>query len=322
MRHIGVLTSGGDAPGMNAAIRAVVRTAGFHQCTVTGVLGGYNGLVNGEFRTLGLRDVSNIIQRGGTILRSARSEPFMTPEGREKAARHLRTAGIEGLITIGGNGTQSGAWLLSNEQGVRVIGVASTIDNDLGGTDTTIGFDTACQTAMEAIDRLRDTAQSHDRVFFVEVMGRKAGQIAARVALAAGAEHALVPERSERISDLIDALAGASRTKTSSIVVVAEGDEAGGAFHIARQVKEALPELDLRVSVLGHLQRGGSPTATDRELASRLGLAAVEALLAGRSGELAGMVKGEVVLLPLEHAARTPKPLPPDWSRIITVLSS
>ena len=322
VRHIAVLTSGGDAPGMNAAIRAVTRTAFFHGLKISGIIGGYDGLVNGVFRELGVRDVSNIIQRGGTILRSARSEVFLTAGGRSKAAENLKTQGIDGLVVIGGNGTQTGAALLHTEHGTRVIGVASTIDNDLGCTDVTIGFDTACQTAVEAMDRLRDTASSHERVFFVEVMGRKAGQIAARAALAAGAEFALVPERTESIDDLVAALGGASKTKTSSIVVVAEGDEEGGAFAIARRVKEAMPWLDIRVSVLGHLQRGGSPTVADRELASRLGLAAVEALIAGRTGELAGMVSGQVAFAPLDLAARTGKPLDKDWARILSILST
>ena len=229
LQHIALLTSGGDAPGMNAAIRAVVRTAHFHGIQTTGVLDGYDGLVKKNFLPLGPRDVSNIVQRGGTILRSARSEAFMKPEGRAQAAANLREAGIDALIVIGGGGSQSGAHTLSAEQNVRVMGIASTIDNDLGGSDRTIGFDTACNTALEAIDRLRDTASSYGRIFFVEVMGRDTGFIAMHTGIAAGAEYVMVPERKENVAELTKALLDRSTDKSSSIVVVAEGDQEGGA---------------------------------------------------------------------------------------------
>ena len=306
---------------MNAAIRAVVRCAHFNKLRVTGIMGGYDGLINAAFRDLGPRDVSNVIQRGGTMLRSARSEAFRDRTGRANAAAMLRAHGIDALVTIGGNGTQTGALLLHQEQGVRVVGVASTIDNDLQGTDRSIGHDTACNTAVEAIDRLRDTASSHDRVFFVEVMGRDTGHIAARCALAAGAEFVLVPERRQRVEELAEALARTSTTKTSSIVIVAEGDEEGGAFDIARRVQALVPSLDTRVCVLGHLQRGGAPTVADRELASLLGAAAVEGLMEGRIDDLAGMVNGRIAFTPLAEAVATPKPLDPELLRVAAILA-
>ena len=307
---------------MNAAIRAVTRTAHQHGLAVSGVMGGYDGLVTANFRTLGPRDVSNVIQRGGTLLRSARSESFRTAEGRTRAVANMHAHQIDALVTIGGNGTQSGAWALHREHGVRLIGVASTIDNDLGGTDMSIGFDTACNTAVEAIDRLRDTASSHDRLFFVEVMGRDSGHIAARCALAAGAEYVMVPERPQSVDALVGVLEQASTTKTSSIVIVAEGDEEGGAFAIARRVKERIPRLDIRVSILGHLQRGGAPTVADRELASRLGSAAVDGLVAGRTGVLAGMINGSIVFTPLDQAIGQRKPLNDELLRLSAVLST
>lgn len=321
IQHIGVLTSGGDAPGMNAAIRAVVRTAHFHRIRVSGIMSGYEGMIRGEIRELGPRDVSNIIQRGGTILRSARSEAFRTVEGRVKATANLRAAGIDAIIAIGGNGTLTGAAMLQEEHGLTVMGVASTIDNDLDGTDRTIGFDTACNTAVEAIDRIRDTASSHDRLFFVEVMGRDRGFIALRCALAAGAEFVMVPERKENIEELIHVLYNASKSKTSSIVVVAEGDEEGGAFALARRVKERFAHYDIRVTVLGHVQRGGAPSVSDRELASRLGTAAVEGLLAGRNAEMAGMVNGSVTFMPLREAVIGRKALDEEVLRVLTILS-
>jgi len=302
LHRLALLTSGGDAPGMNAAIRAVVRTAHFNGVKVTGVMDGYDGLVNGTLRELGPRDVGNIIQLGGTMLRSARSDTFRTSEGRAKAAKNLRDAGIDALVTVGGNGTQSGAKALIEEHNIRIIGIASTIDNDLFGTDRTIGFDTACNTAMQAIDRLRDTASSHNRIFFVEVMGRDAGFIAVRTALASGAEYVMVPERKESVDELVNVLESRSKHKAGSIVIVAEGDEEGGAFRIAAKVKERCPHYDIRVSVLGHLQRGGSPTVSDRVLASRLGVAAVEGLIAGEQGCIAGIVNDDMVYTPFRNA--------------------
>jgi 6-phosphofructokinase 1 len=319
--HLALLTSGGDAPGMNAAIRAVVRSAHFHGAQVTGVMDGYNGLVKRNFITLGPRDVRNIIQRGGTMLRSARSEAFRTQEGRATAANNLRVAGIDALIVIGGGGSQSGAYTLATEQGVRVMGIASTIDNDLGGSDRTIGFDTACNTALEAIDRLRDTASSYGRTFFVEVMGRDTGFIAMHTGIAAGAEYVMVPEQKENVEDLVRSLENRSRDKSSSIVIVAEGDEAGGAFKLAEQVKQRCPQFDIRVSVLGHLQRGGSPSMADRLLASRLGVAAVEGVVAGEHNCVVGIVNGAVTFTPFANAIIERKSFEADLQRLVRMLA-
>lgn len=320
--HIGVFTSGGDSPGMNAAVRAVARAAAHAGLRCTGILGGYDGLIHAQAMELGPRAVSNIIQRGGTILRSARSEEFRTVEGRAKAAASLRSLDIDGLVAIGGDGTFTGARLLGEEHGIRILGLPGTIDNDLFGTDRTIGFDTAVNTAVEAIDKLRDTAASHDRLFFVEVMGRDTGFIALDCAIAAGAEYVMLPEVPQRIEELVAALSQAKQAKSSSIVVVAEGDEEGGAVEIARKVKERLPHYDMRVTVLGHLQRGGSPTVLDRVLASRLGVAAVQHLLGGRSDAMVGEVSGEVVLTPFAEAIGKRKPLRTDVLDLLPVLAS
>jgi len=319
--HLALLTSGGDAPGMNAAIRAVVRTAHFHGIRTTGVLDGYDGLVKKNFIDLGPRDVKNIVQRGGTILRSARSEAFMKPEGRAQAATNLRDAGIDALICIGGGGTQTGAHQLAQEQDVRVIGIASTIDNDLGGSDRTIGFDTACNTALEAMDRLRDTASSYGRIFFVEVMGRDTGFIAMHTGIAAGAEYVMVPERKENVEELVRVLENRSKEKGSCIVVVAEGDQEGGAFKLAEQVKKRCPQFDIRVSVLGHLQRGGNPTMADRLLAARLGSAAVEGLKDNKHNCVVGIVKGEITFTPYADAITQKKSIEPDLFRLVQMLA-
>jgi 6-phosphofructokinase 1 len=320
--RIGVLTSGGDGPGMNAAIRAVVRAASVHRVEVIGILGGYDGLVNDRVRLLGPRDVSNIIQRGGTMLRTARSEAFRTLEGRAAAQATLQRHGITGLVAIGGDGTFTGAHLLFKEHGTRIIGLPGTIDNDLYGTDHTIGFDTALNTAVEAIDRIRDTASSHDRLFFVEVMGRDTGHIALRCAVASGAEYVMVPEEEQSIGSLVDALSEAAGKKSSSIVVVAEGDEQGGAFDIARKVKERAPQYDIRVSVLGHIQRGGTPTVNDRILASRTGVAAVERLLAGDHDAMVGVVNDTIVLTPFADAIGKQKPLARELFHVLKVLAT
>lgn len=320
--HIGVFTSGGDSPGMNAAIRAVVRTAVDRGLMVTGILGGYDGLVNDRTIPLGARDVSNIVQRGGTILRSARSEAFRSVEGRKQAAATVERHGIDGLIAIGGDGTFAGGAILNKEHGVRMVGLPGTIDNDLWGTDHTIGFDTAVNTAVEAIDKIRDTASSHDRLFFVEVMGRDTGFIAMASGVASGAEYVMVPEKLQSIDELVSALQSASTTKSSSIVVVAEGDEEGGAFEIAKKARKRMPEADIRVTVLGHLQRGGSPTANDRILASRLGVAAVEALIEGRSDAMAGLVNGQVVFTPFAEAIGRQKVLDKDLFRVLAILAT
>lgn len=307
---------------MNAAIRAVVRAAHFHGQQVSGIWGGYDGMIRGEFKPLGVRDVSNIIQRGGTMLRSARSEAFRSVEGRAKASSQLKQHGIDALVAIGGDGTFAGADVLYKEHDVRSIGLPGTIDNDLAGTDITIGFDTATNTAMEAIDRIRDTASSHDRLFFVEVMGRNSGFIALRSALVGGAEYVLIPEKRQTIQELIGILKGSSRTKSSQIVVVAEGDEAGDALTVANAVRAALPEKDIRVTVLGHLQRGGSPTVADRELASRLGVAAVEALMEGRGNEMAGLVNGQVIFTPYHEAIGNKRSVDLDLLRILGILAT
>jgi 6-phosphofructokinase 1 len=320
--HIGVFTSGGDSPGMNAAVRAVARTAAHHGLRCTGILGGYDGLINAQIMELGPRAVSNIIQRGGTMLRSARSEEFRTPSGRARAAANLKTMGIDALVAIGGDGTFTGARLLFEEHGVRIIGLPGTIDNDLFGTDRTIGFDTAVNTAVEAIDKLRDTAASHDRLFFVEVMGRDSGFIALASAIAAGAEYVMLPEVPQRIDELVAALAQARQTKSSSIVVVAEGDEEGGAMEIARKVKDQLPQYDMRVTVLGHLQRGGSPTVLDRVMASRMGASAVDYLVQGAYDAMVGEVCGTITLTPFKEAIGQRKRLPDDLLRLLPVLAS
>lgn len=321
MKAIAILTSGGDAPGMNAAIRAVTRSALNRDIAVFGVREGWQGLIDDRMIPLNARDVGGIIQIGGTFLGSARSKEFREENGRSKALRNLATRGIDALVVIGGNGSQTGAMILHQESGLPVIGIASTIDNDLAGTDRTIGFDTACNTAMEAIDRLRDTASSHERLFFVEVMGRDAGFIALRTAVAGGAEYAMVPEARQDIDEVVRVLTQGAAGKGSSIVVVAEGDEQGGAFAIAQRVKERAPQFDIRVSVLGHLQRGGSPTVADRVLASRLGVGAVEQLREGRWGGVLGIVHGRLVLTPFAEAIAGRKPAESDLLRILPILA-
>lgn len=320
--HIGILTSGGDSPGMNAAIRAVVRAATSKGLRVSGVLNGYEGLIEDRIMPLGPRDVSNIIQRGGTMLRSARSERFRHPEGRAVAKATLDRHRIDALVAIGGDGTFTGARLLFEEQRVRIIGLPGTIDNDLAGTDRTIGFDTAVNTAMEAVDKIRDTASAHERLFFVEVMGRDTGFIALACAIGSGAEYVMLPEVPQRIEELVAALRQAKTSKSSSIVIVAEGDEEGNAFTIATKVKELLPHFDMRVSVLGHLQRGGSPSAMDRLLASRLGVAAVSRLLAGDHDVMLGEVCGKVVVTPFTAAIGKRKNLDEDILAMLPVLAT
>ena len=299
MHAIGVFTSGGDAPGMNACLRAVVRTAIHEGRRVIGIHRGYAGMLAGEFREMEATSVSNIIQLGGTIIKTARCQEFFHPEGRAMAAGKLREAGIEGLIAIGGDGTFHGAHCLWLEHHIPVIGLPGTIDNDVYGTDYTIGYDTAVNTALDAIDRLRDTATSHNRLFFVEVMGRRAGFIALTVGVAGGAEMILIPELDVSCQEIYETIAaGVARGKTSSIIVVAEGDEQGGALEIARRVNEFGP-VESRVTILGHVQRGGRPTAFDRVLASQLGAAAIQALLEGDSDKMIGRVDNRIVRTPL-----------------------
>lgn len=301
IKKIGVLTSGGDAPGMNACIRAVVRASSFNGIPIVGIKRGYQGLIEGDFTELNSASVSNIIHRGGTILKSARCEAFKTEEGKQTAYKNLKADHIEGLIVIGGDGSFRGATDFSRTFNYPIIGIPATIDNDMYGTDYTIGYDTAVNTVVEAVDKIRDTASSHDRLFFVEVMGRDAGFIALSCGIAVGAEAILIPESRTDLNALIEKLEyGWRRKKSSSIVIVAEGDEAGGAFQIAEKVKGKLGEkYDIRVTILGHIQRGGSPTCTDRVMASRLGVAAVEALIEGEQNIMVGIRNNRLVYIPL-----------------------
>lgn len=299
------MTSGGDSPGMNAAIRATVRMGIFCGLDVFGIYRGYEGMIDGQIEMMFSHSVSNIIQRGGTILKTARSQRFMAYEGRLKAYQNLVDNNIDALVAIGGNGTFTGASIFDKEFNFPIIGLPGTIDNDLYGTDSTIGYDTAINTVVDAADKIRDTATSHDRLFFIEVMGRDAGFIALRSGIACGAEFILVPETTTYINNLARLLKHDwRRNKTSGIVIVAEGDDEGGAYEIARKVKEQLPEIDTRVTVLGHIQRGGAPSAFDRVLASTLGSVAVKGLLEGQRGVMAGIVDRKVVYTPFEKAIK------------------
>ncbi|CAM3766106.1 6-phosphofructokinase [Parendozoicomonas haliclonae] len=308
LKHIGVLTSGGDAPGMNAAIRSVVRTCTHHGIEVTGFYEGYQGVIDDNAETLDARAVAHIINRGGTMLRSARCAEFRTREGRQKAYDNLKKRGIEGLVVIGGDGSFTGASLLSDEFDIPVIGIPGTIDNDIYGTDFTIGFDTALNTVVDAVDRIRDTATSHNRLFFIEVMGRDSGFIALNAGIAVGATNILIPEESTELDEVITKLkTGRENGKTSSIVLVAEGEKMGDALFMAEETKKHLPDYDIRVSVLGHMQRGGNPTCADRVLATRLGVAAVEQLMAGHSSVMCGVRNGSVCTVSI-HDAISRKP--------------
>lgn len=319
--NVGVFTSGGDAPGMNAAIRAVVRTAVARGIGVTGIIRGYTGLIAGDFRSLGVGSVSNIIQLGGTILKTSRSPAFRKPDGRAEAARKLTDAGVGALIGIGGDGTLRGLLDLKNEHGLPVVGVPGTIDNDIPGTDDTIGFDTAVNTALESIDKIRDTADSHDRIFFIEVMGRHCGAIALEVGIAGGAEEIAVPEVAFDIDQACSVLAeGKKRGKTSFIVVVAEGACEGGAIAFASAVRERTG-YDYRVSIVGHVQRGGSPTSFDRTIASRMGSAAVDALASGASAEMVGIVCDEITLVPLADVCARKKGIDLDLLRVARLIT-
>lgn len=322
MNKIGIFTSGGDSPGMNACIRAVVRTAVFHGVEVVGIQRGYNGLVEADFVPLESHSVANIIQRGGTILKSARSTSFLTSEGRKKAFENMKKANIEGIIAIGGDGTFTGASVFNMEYSIPFIGVPGTIDNDLFGTDNTIGYDTALNTVIEAVDKIRDTASSHNRLFFIEVMGKDVGFIALRSGIATGAEAVLVPETKTYIDQLIAKLEqGRRKSKSSGIVIVAEGDDEGGAYEIAAKVKQKFDFYDTRVVVLGHIQRGGSPSARDRVLASQLGNAAVEKLLKGESNKMVGMVNNKITLTDFDKAIKHTKELNPSLVGLVEVLS-
>jgi 6-phosphofructokinase 1 len=319
--NIGVYTSGGDAPGMNAAIRAVVKTALYHKLEVTGIRLGYEGMISGDMHPMTLKSVGNIIHRGGTVLKTARSEEFRTDEGKQKAYRQLKRYGIDALVAIGGDGTFTGANKFSDQFGIPVIGIPATIDNDLKGTDFTIGYDTALNTVLKSVDQIRDTAESHDRLFIVEVMGRDSGMIAMRTGIAAGAEAVMVPEIKDNLEPLFNRLEESKHHKSSKILIVAEGQEIGGGFEIGRIIKEKFPHYDTRVSVLGHMQRGGHPSCTDRVLASRFGVAAVEGLMEGRTQEMVGVRHHDIVFVPLNEAILQPSELDLNMLKLIDLLS-
>ena len=324
MKKIAVFTSGGDSPGMNACIRAAVRTAIYNNVEVVGIMQGYKGMIEGgeNFVPLTSRSVGNIIQRGGTILKTSRSKAFMTTEGRKLAYDNLMSHGIEGIICIGGNGTFTGAEIFYNEYKIPSIGAPGTIDNDLYGTDLTIGFDTAINTAVNAIDKIRDTADSHGRIFFVEVMGRDSGFIALASTIAGGAEIALLPEIKEDYTEIIEFFKGINNSKKSfTIAIVEEGNDEGGSIAIVEKIKKEIPDFDPRIVILGHIQRGGSPTAYDRVLASRLGNGAVEALLAGRKNEMVGLVNNQVVLTSFHDAIYAKKVLNPGLLKLIDIFN-
>ena len=322
IRRIAVFSSGGDAPGMNAAIRAVVRTASYYGLHVYGIYRGYEGMIDGQIERLEKGDVGNIIHRGGTFLKTARSERFRTKEGRQMAYDSLKALDIDGLVAIGGDGTFTGAKLFYEEFGMPVIGVPGTIDNDLFGTDYTIGFDTAVNTAIEALDRIRDTAESHNRMFFVEVMGRDTGYIALNTGIGSGAGAILIPEVSVDVATLIQHLEKSSkRQKLFSLVVVAEGNENGNAQQLATEIKSRYPEYDTKVTIIGHLQRGGAPTALDRLIASRMGYKAVEALIAGHTNMMVGIQNNHTVLVPFDDAIHRNKEIDKELLRIAEILS-
>jgi len=321
---IGVLTSGGDAPGMNAAIRAITRTARFHDMNVIGILRGYQGLIEKEFVKFTSSSVSNTIQRGGTILKTARCMEFLTPEGRKKAYDNMVEAGIDALVVIGGNGSLTGAQLFAREYDIPIIGLPGTIDNDLYGTDSTIGYDSALNTIVECVDKIRDTANSHDRIFFIEVMGRDAVFLAQNSAIASGAEAAIIPEGKTDVDQLAEFIErGKRKSKNSAIVLVSESqkDGKGGAFYYADRIKKEYPQFDARVTILGHLQRGGTPSAYDRILASRMGYAAIEALLEGQRNVMIGIKNDEIVYVPISRAIKMDKPINQELIAVLNVLS-
>jgi 6-phosphofructokinase 1 len=321
-KKIGIITSGGDCPGLNAAIRAVVRTGIYNAIEINGVMNGFDGLIDKKFIELNSHSVSNILQRGGTILKTARSERFKSSEFRKMAYENVTHAGIDGLILLGGDGSFRGIEKFSVEFNIPTIGIPKTIDNDIFGTDFSIGFDTALNTVVQAVDKIRDTADSHNRLFFIEVMGRDAGMIAVYSGIAGGAEAILIPENETKIDQIVKVLErGWQRKKSSMIVIVAEGDDAGGAYEIAEVVKSKFHEYDTRVSVLGHMQRGGSPTCYDRVLASRLGVAAVEALLKGRSNEMVGIINNKIEHTPFSQVVKGKKEFPNELMRIAEILS-
>ena len=324
LKTVAVLTSGGDAPGMNACIRAVTRAAIFNGMKVIGVYRGYEGLINEEFKEFTSSSVSNTIQRGGTILKTARSKAFMTPEGRKIAYENMVKHEIDALIVIGGNGSLTGAQLFAREYDIPIIGLPGTIDNDLYGTDHTIGYDTALNTIVECVDKIRDTATSHDRIFFIEVMGRDAGFLAQNSAIASGAEAAIIPEDKTDVDQLAEFISrGVRKSKNSSIVLVSEAqhDGVGGAMYYAERVRKEYPKFDVRVTILGHLQRGGTPSANDRILASRLGYASIEALMEGQRNIMIGISNDEIVYVPIQRAVKMDKPINKELIDVLAVLS-
>ena len=322
IKSIGILTSGGDAPGMNAAIRAVTRSAIYNGLKVYGIYRGYKGLVTDEIQEFKTQNVSNIIQMGGTILKTARCKEFTTPEGRAQAYENMKKHGIDALVVIGGDGSLTGARIFAQEYDIPCIGLPGTIDNDLYGTDTTIGYDTAHNTNLDADDKIRDTATSHERLFFVEVMGRDAGFLALNGAIAAGAEAAIIPEFSTEVDQLEEFIKqGFRKSKNSSIVLVAESELTGGAMHYAERVKNEYPEYDVRVTILGHLQRGGRPTAHDRIIASRMGVASIQALLEGQRNVMIGIENNKIVYVPFAKAIKNDKPIDRELVNVLHELS-
>lgn len=323
LNNIAVLTSGGDAPGMNAAVRAVVRTGIYHQLNVFGIMYGYRGMLKNEIFPMESKSVANIIQRGGTILKTARCKEFYEYEGRKLAYENLKKHKIDGLVVIGGDGSFNGAQKFSQEFDIPCIGLPGTIDKDIAGTDSTIGFDTAVNTAVEAIDKIRDTADAHDRLFVIEVMGRDAGYIALHSGIATGAEHIMMPEHKIDVKDIIEDLqANERRRKLVNLIVVAEGHDTGGAEVVARMVRQELPQIDTRVCILGHIQRGGSPTCMDRILASRMGYAAVDALLEGVHNVMIGVVNDKIQYTPLDRAVKAKQEIDQEWFKIVKILAS
>jgi 6-phosphofructokinase 1 len=320
IKKIAVLTSGGDAPGMNAAIRAVTRTALSNGIEVAGVLWGFEGLINSNFRPLKSADVSNIIQTGGTILKTARSEEFRTKEGRAKAFKNLKDNNIDGLVVIGGDGTFTGASILTSEYDLPIVGIPGTIDNDIFGTDYTIGYDTALNNVMNAVDKIRDSASAHSRVFFIEVMGNEAGFIALRSGIATGSEAILIPEVSGQIAKLKELIGSRGKQKKSTIIIVAEGEREGNIYDIAKGIQDEFNEMDIRVTILGHIQRGGSPSAYDRVSASRMGVAAVEALIDNQRSIMVGLENNDITYVPLNKTLKEHKSINKGLLKIVDIL--
>ena len=324
IKKIGVMTSGGDSPGMNAAIRSVVRACAYHQIDCVGIYRGFEGMIEGDFIKMDARSVKDIINKGGTILKSARSKEFRTEEGRKKAYEKLTEAGVEALVTIGGDGTFTGAMIFGKEYEFPVMGIPGTIDNDIFGTSHTLGYDTALNTVVEAIDKIRDTASSHNRLFFIEVMGRDVGHIALNVGIGAGAEEILIPEEDLGLDRLLESLRRSKRSgKSSSIVVVAEGDKIGkNVFQLKDYVESNMTEYEVRVSVLGHMQRGGTPSCFDRVLASRMGVRAVEELLDGKSAFMVGLLNDKIALTPFDQAVKGKSKINKELLRVSEIMST